>query len=159
MVKITDNKKLTTDNKKQETNNFKTEKELVKESVKSSKIPIVPKKAVKEPETMEELMAVSEYKFKGVKRGDFVEGVIRHVSGKEILVDIGAKTEGIVQAVEIPYIRDFISRLKVGDTINCYIVSPENDEGQVVLSLRKASMENKWEDVYKAQKENSILLY
>lgn len=111
----------------------------------------------KEPQTMEELLAQSDYQFHGVKRGDFIEGNVRSVSGREILIDIGAKTEGIVQDKELPYIKDFISQLKPGDKVSCYVVSPENDEGQVVLSLRKASSEQKWKAIYDAQKENSVI--
>ena len=119
--------------------------------------PVKSTKPIKEPETMEELLAQTNYQFHGLKRGSFVEGSVKAISGREIKFDVGAKTEGVVQDVEIPYIRDFISRLKIGDKLTCYVVSPENDEGQVVLSLRKASSEQKWEHLIRAQKDGTIL--
>lgn len=135
----------------------KTPKEEKVEAKKTTKAEKPTKKNFPEPQTMEELLAQDGYQFHGVKRGDFIEGTVRSVSGREILIDVGAKTEGIVQDRELPYIKDFISQLKPGSKISCYVVSPENDEGQVVLSLRKASSEQKWKAIYEAQKENSVI--
>ncbi len=130
-----------------------------KKVTEEKKFPISLKtsKSSREPQTMEELLAQTSYQIHGLKRGSFIDGTIKSVSGKEVLIDVGAKTEGIVSEREIPYIRDFISRLKVGDKHTCYVVSPENEEGQVVLSLRKASSEQKWEYLYRAQKEGLVI--
>lgn len=139
--------------------NKKTVKSAVKKTIvsKNSKLHLPAggpnSKPSREPQTMEELLAQSSFQVHGLKRGGFVDGTIKSISGKEVLIDVGAKTEGIVSEREIPYIRDFITRLKVGDKLTCYVISPENEEGQVVLSLRKASSEQKWEFLYRAQKE------
>lgn len=146
MVKTKLKKSSTKTSKKEDIKAVKEEKSPKKTESKTPKI-------TKEPETMEELLAQTSYQFHGLKRGGFVDGVIKSISGKEILIDIGAKTEGIVQEKELPYIRDFVSHLKPGDKMVCYVVSTENEEGQVVLSLRKASMEYKWKDIYEAQKK------
>lgn len=132
-------------------------KEKTKKILLPKEKPKKEKKTSKEPETMEELLAETNYQFHGLKRGSFVEGVVKSISGKEISIDVGSKTEGVVQEKELPYIRDFIAHLNPGDKLNCYIVSTENEEGQVVLSLRKASMEYKWKDIYEAQKTNSVI--
>lgn len=65
-------------------------------------------------------------------------------SKRTALVDIGAKTEGVVIDKEYETTKDFISQIKVGDKVRVTIVSPENDKGQILLSLRYAALDHKW---------------
>jgi len=103
------------------------------------------KKKTKIPTTMEELLEVTGYKLKAPKRGQVMEGLITEISKKVVLVDIGGKTEGIVVDKEYEAAVDLISQMSVGDTIQVYVLSPENDRGQILLSLRKAAVDQKWE--------------
>jgi len=62
-----------------------------------------------------------------------------------VLVDIGAKTEGMVVDKEHEAARDFIKDLKIGDEVSVYVLSPENERGQILLSLKRALIDRKWE--------------
>ncbi len=98
-----------------------------------------------EPTTMEELLAEQDSDIKSFKHGDVVEGQVVRIDKDEILVDIGAKSEGVVSN------RELFGRhgegqpaLNVGDTVLVYVLQPESPEGHVVLSLRRAGLERKW---------------
>jgi small subunit ribosomal protein S1 len=98
-----------------------------------------------EPTTMDELLGGPEAEIRSFKHGDVVEGTVVRIDKDEILVDIGAKSEGVVSN------REMAGRhaepppaLKLGDTVLVYVMQPESDEGHVVLSLRRAGLERKW---------------
>jgi small subunit ribosomal protein S1 len=98
-----------------------------------------------EPTTMEELLAEQDSDIKSFKHGDVVEGQVVRIDKDEILVDIGAKSEGVVSN------RELFGRhgegqpaLNVGDTVLVYVLQPASPEGHVVLSLRRAGLERKW---------------
>lgn len=112
----------------------------------------VPKKVVKEvlaaeskgESLMDKLMAAAGSSLVTPKRGQQLEGVVSFVSKKMVLVDIGAKTEGVVADAEAKEAADIIETLKVGDPISVFVKHPENDQGQILLSLRKAVEEGRW---------------
>ena len=105
----------------------------------------VPVVARPEPSTMEELLAEQDADIKSFKHGDVVEGTVVRIDRDEILVDIGAKSEGVVSNREL-YGRHAESapQLAVGDVVLVYVLQPESQEGHVVLSLRRAGLERKW---------------
>ncbi|MBC7249329.1 MAG: 30S ribosomal protein S1, partial [Anaerolineae bacterium] len=93
---------------------------------------------------MEDLFG-QEYDFKRLKRGDIVEGVIVRVSPDEVLVDVGSKSEGIISSRELERLGpEFLSKLHVGDEVLVYVITPENRNGNVVLSFRRAELEKDW---------------
>lgn len=94
--------------------------------------------------SMVELMARKEDKFKVPKKGERVKGVITEVTNRTMMVDIGAKTEGMVMEREFEDIRDFHKSLIVGDEIEVFVVSPENDRGQILVSVRTAAQDWQW---------------
>jgi ribosomal protein S1 len=125
----------------------KTVKKAVKETAKKEKVKTLPKISTEKlnpPTTMEELLAQTGYKLKGLKRGETVEGIISEIGKKKMLIDIGAKTEGVVLEKEFELSRDFISTMKVGDKIRVIVGMPENERGQILLSLRRAAEDYKW---------------
>ncbi len=94
---------------------------------------------------MAELLAEQDSDIKSFKHGDVVEGQVVRIDKDEILVDIGAKSEGVVSN------RELFGRhgegqpeLNIGDTVLVYVLQPESPEGHVVLSLRRAGLERKW---------------
>ncbi len=111
----------------------KTIKEKVKASVAS-----------KEPTTMEELLALEKDKVRGLKKGEIVDGMVTEISSKGIFIDIGAKTDGVVLGKEFERCKDYIRSLKPGDKVKAYVGSTENDKGQLLLSLRQASVDFAW---------------
>jgi len=98
-----------------------------------------------EPSTMEELLAEQDADIRSFKHGDVVEGTVVRIDRDEILVDIGAKSEGVVSNREL-FGRHAESspQLAVGDVVLVYVLQPESQEGHAVLSLRRAGLERKW---------------
>lgn len=97
------------------------------------------------PQGMAELWAGEVQEFRSLHRGDIIDGVIMGVARDAILVDIGSKTEGIIPTHEMRSLGpDGPGQLKVGDEISVYVLQPENQEGQVVLSLDRATGEQGW---------------
>jgi small subunit ribosomal protein S1 len=90
--------------------------------------------------TMEEAMKQSPI---GFAAGQIVKGVIIEVRSKEVLVDIGYKSEGVVPANEF----DDIKVVKVGDQIDVLIERLEDREGNVVLSKEKAEFKQNWDKI------------
>src|SRR5450756_822786 len=111
-----------------------------------------------EPSTMEELLAEQDTEIRSFKHGDVVEGAIVRIDKDEILVDIGAKSEGVVSNREL-YGRNAESSpvLAVGDVVLVYVLQPESPEGHVVLSLRRAGLERKWRSMQE-QFETGVII-
>jgi len=98
-----------------------------------------------EPTTMEELLNEQAGEIRSLKPGDVVEGTVVRIDKDEMLVDIGAKSEGVVSNREL-FGRNTESApaLAIGDTVLVYVLQPESNEGHAVLSLRRAGLERKW---------------
>src|SRR3990167_4401342 len=105
---------------------------------------VTPKKVEVKESLMDRLMAKAGAGLVTPKRGQQVEGTVTFVSRRMVLVNIGAKTEGVVADAEAKEASDIIESLKVGDPISVFIKHPENDQGQILLSLRKAVEEGRW---------------
>ncbi|HEX2625744.1 MAG TPA: S1 RNA-binding domain-containing protein, partial [Candidatus Limnocylindrales bacterium] len=125
------------------------EASAAEETAPAAEAPAAPAKPAKptgpEPTTMEELLAEQDADIKSFKHGDVVEGSVVRIDKDEILVDIGAKSEGVVSNREL-FGRNTETQptLNVGDTVLVYVLQPESPEGHVVLSLRRAGLERKW---------------
>ncbi|KKU45283.1 MAG: 4-hydroxy-3-methylbut-2-enyl diphosphate reductase [Microgenomates group bacterium GW2011_GWA2_46_7] len=117
------------------------------------------KVTVKEATTMEELLATSGYQLSVPKKGETIKGLVTTVNRKMVLVDIGAKTEGIVSEREYDFAKEFIETIKVGDEIDVYVASDENERGQILLSLKRAMFDKLWsmlEDYLKNETEVQV---
>jgi len=88
--------------------------------------------------SMENLLGQA-YDFKRLRRGDIVEGTIVQVSPGEVLVDVGSKSEGIISYRELERLGpEFLAQLNVGDEVLVYVITPEDRNGNVVLSFSRA---------------------
>ena len=95
--------------------------------------------------------------FKSLRYGDIVAGTIVRVDPREILIDIGAKSEGIVDQQEMASMSaDAISKLNVGDRILAFVLRPEDREGNVVLSLTRAQLERDWREAEELLKSEQV---
>lgn len=95
--------------------------------------------------SMEEYLNQEESKSKPLAHGDIIDGVVVRVDPDEVLVDVGSKSEGVIAARELG-VRgepDAIE-LQSGDHVKVYVLQPENEDGNVVLSLRRARAESVW---------------
>ncbi len=98
-----------------------------------------------------------DYGFKRVKYGDIVAGTIVRVEPREILIDIGAKSEGVVDAKEMESMSgDALKKFQVGDRVLAFVLRPENRDGNVVLSLARAQLERDWRDAEELLKSEQI---
>jgi len=100
--------------------------------------------------TMEEAMKQSQMRFAA---GEIVKGTIIEVRPKEVLVDIGYKSEGVIPGNEF----DDIKAVKVGDEIDVLIEKLEDKEGMVVLSREKAEFKKNWERILTICNEGGVI--
>lgn len=122
----------------------KVEKTPEKKAQKAAKPGVKKKARQKEPQNMDELLAQTDYQIRGLRRGDVLEGTITEKTRRALFIDIGAKTEGIVFDRELKEARELLAELDIGDKITVTVGNPENDSGQIVLSLRKAAADRAW---------------
>ena len=111
-----------------------------------------------EPTTMEELLAQQSGDIPSLKHGDVVEGTLVRIDKDEMLVDVGAKSEGVVSNREL-YGRNAETQpdLNVGDIVLVYVLQPESTDGHAVLSLRRAGLERKWRSMQEQFDEGVII--
>ena len=96
-------------------------------------------------------------KIRKLSKGDIVEGVVADVRDGYVVVDVGYKSEGIVAGRELKSETMNWRDLKVGDSMLVYVVKPEDDEGQLVLSIRRTQQASAWITLEKAKKDNSVV--
>ena len=82
-----------------------------------------------------------------------VEGTVISVDKKEVVVNIGYKSDGIIPASEFRYNPD----LKIGDKVEVYVESAEDKKGQLILSHKKARLSKSWDKVNEALEADAII--
>ncbi len=89
--------------------------------------------------------------------GDLVEGSVISIDKKRIVVDIGGIATGVVTGKEMQDNRRTGEKLNPGDAIIAAIIDEENQDGLILLSLRKASQKRAWNEFVKAFQEGTII--
>src|ERR1700737_451205 len=107
--------------------------------------------------TMEDYLHYEEEAFKTPNHGDIVDGIVVRVDADEVLVDIGSKAEGVISSKELGIRGDADTELVPGQAIKVYVLQPENDEGNVVLSLRRARAETTWITAAEKQESGDVM--
>ncbi len=102
---------------------------------------------------LEEFKKLVEENFVDTLDNEVVEGVVVRITDRDVIIDINAKSEGVVSLNEFRYNPD----LKVGDKVKVLIDVREDATGQLVLSHRKARVIKAWERVNKAHEEGTIV--
>ena len=82
-----------------------------------------------------------------------VEGTVISVDKKEVVVNIGYKSDGIIPASEFRYNPE----LKIGDKVEVYVESAEDKKGQLILSHKKARLSKSWDKVNEALEQDAII--
>jgi small subunit ribosomal protein S1 len=100
-----------------------------------------------------QLDAAYEKTLKSVVANEIIDGKVVSKNSKEVVVNIGYKSDGIVQLTEFRYNPD----LKVGDTVEVYIESQEDKNGQLILSHKTARAMKSWERVNTALETGEII--
>jgi len=101
----------------------------------------------------EELEKLYDDTLNTVSEKEVLEGTVISMSKREVVVDIGYKSDGIVNLNEFRYNPD----LKVGDKVDVYIESLEDKKGQMILSHKKARATRSWERVNEALEKDEII--
>lgn len=114
---------------------------------------MVEEKSVEASGKEADMSKIYEDTFKDVKEGEVVKGRVIGVTLKEVQVDIGYKSEGVIP------IEEFYdpAAIKLGDEIDVLIEAKENDEGMIVLSKRKAERMQVWEKIIAERKEGDMV--
>lgn len=99
---------------------------------------------------MQELLAKS---FRDFKEGSIVKGRVLEIRPREVLVDIGYKSEGVISLSEFDDMED----LQVGDEVEVLLVRLENDEGMVILSKEKAAYKQNWDKIVKVFHDGGLI--
>lgn len=81
-----------------------------------------------------------------LQRGDVVRGEIVHISEEGLMVDVGAKSEGIVPITDLQRVdAETVAGLREGDSVLVYCVTPEDRNGNILLSISQAQVVRDWE--------------
>ena len=88
-----------------------------------------------------------------VSEHQVTEGTVISVDKKEVIVNIGYKSDGIIPASEFRYNPD----LKVGDKVEVYVENQEDRKGQLILSHKKARLSKSWERVNAALENEEVI--
>jgi small subunit ribosomal protein S1 len=94
--------------------------------------------------SMEDYLRQEEVSSKPLAHGDIIDGVVVRVDPDEVLVDVGSKSEGVISSRELGTREPGVAELQSGDQIKVFVLQPENEDGNVVLSLRRARAESVW---------------
>ena len=104
-------------------------------------------------ESREQQQQAYEQSLNNVNDHDVVDGTVISVNKREVVVNIGYKSDGIIPVSEFRYNPD----LKVGDTVEVYIENQEDKKGQLILSHKKARATKSWERVNAALENEEIV--
>lgn len=95
--------------------------------------------------------------FKLPSPGELVEGEVIAIYKNKILVDINGIAVGLISGREAKDSTDTVKSLKVGDMVSAYVIDGENEEGYIILSLRKASQEKTWKKFSDAYEKGLVI--
>ncbi|MFA0963157.1 30S ribosomal protein S1 [Roseivirga sp. BDSF3-8] len=88
-----------------------------------------------------------------VNENEVVEGTVVGINSRDVILNIGFKSDGLVSASEFRDTPD----LKIGDTVEVYVEEQENSLGQLVLSRRKAKIVKAWEKITSALENDEVI--
>ena len=91
--------------------------------------------------------------FNQVQEHEVIEGTVIAINKREVLVDIGYKSDGVISANEFRYNPE----LKIGDKVEVYIEKEEDKKGQLLLSHKKARAKQGWDKINNALESKEIV--
>ena len=109
-------------------------------------------------QTMESLLNEQEMNVDLPQPGEIRTGMIASISPNQILVSIGAKSEGVVSGRELEQLtQEERDALQVGQEVHVFVVNPEDENGNVVLSLKRAQEQISWDNVEKLVASDTVI--
>lgn len=100
-----------------------------------------------------EMMKLYEKSFERVHEGDIINGTVVALTDKDVIVDVGFKSEGMIPKEEFID----LDAIKVGDPVEVFLENPEDLEGQVLLSRRKVYFLRTWEDLISKHENDEMI--
>jgi len=91
--------------------------------------------------------------FSSITKGEIITGTVVNVNNKDVVLNIGFKSDGLVSVSEFRDTPD----LKIGDTVEVYVESQEDANGQLVLSRKRAKTQKSWERINSALDNDEII--
>jgi small subunit ribosomal protein S1 len=91
--------------------------------------------------------------FNQINQGEIIEGVVVSINNKDVVLNVGFKSDGLVAKTEF---RD-LPELKIGDTVDVFVESQEDANGQLVLSRKRAKTQKSWEAINEALENDAII--
>jgi small subunit ribosomal protein S1 len=101
----------------------------------------------------ERLESIYDETLKSIGEGEVIDGTVVSMNNREVVVNIGFKSDGVIPAAEVRYNPE----LKSGDKIEVYVESQEDTSGQLVLSHKKARTLRSWERINNAMEQDEII--
>ena len=109
-------------------------------------------------QTMESLLREQDLNVDLPQSGEIRIGMIASISPSQILVSIGAKSEGVVSGRELEQLTaEEREELKVGQEVHVYVINPEDANGNVVLSLKRAQEQIAWDNVERLVSSDEVV--
>jgi small subunit ribosomal protein S1 len=91
--------------------------------------------------------------FHSINQGEIISGIVVSINNKEVVLNIGFKSDGMVSLSEFRDTPD----LKVGDNVDVFVESQEDANGQLVLSRKRAKTQKSWETINAALENDTII--
>ncbi len=91
--------------------------------------------------------------FSSINKGEIITGTVVNVNSKDVVLNIGFKSDGLVSLSEFRDTPD----LKIGDTVDVFVESQEDANGQLVLSRKRAKTQKSWERINSALDNDEII--
>ena len=128
-----------------------------KRPVKEKKEPVIQPKLEEEkeysPEEFQKMLSLYEQTFKEVKEGEIVKGKVLRITKDDVIVDVGFKSEGIIPLSEF----SDMEQLKIGDEIDVFLETIEDQNGQLVLSKQKADFIRVWDMIRESYEKGTLV--
>lgn len=91
--------------------------------------------------------------FNQINQGEIIEGIVVSINNKDVVLNVGFKSDGLVALSEF---RD-LPELAVGDTVDVFVESQEDANGQLILSRKRAKTQRSWETINAALENDTII--
>jgi len=91
--------------------------------------------------------------FSSITKGEIITGTVVNVNSKDVVLNVGFKSDGLVSVSEFRDTPD----LKIGDTVEVFVESQEDANGQLVLSRKRAKTQKSWERINSALDNDEII--
>ena len=110
-------------------------------------------------ESFEELLESSmDFSFSPPRRGEIRTGTILEIDAREIIVDLGAKQDGIVPSQDLERMdREFRESLEIGSEIPVYVITPSDQRGNLIVSINMGLQRYDWEEARRLSSEDEVV--